>query len=445
MLAFVLVLLSTAVVIGFVKPAVAEGTIYIRANGLVEGTDKIVSVDNVTYTLTANITTDDKGIVIERDNIILDGAGYTIKGNETNDGVYLTGRNNVTIKHMNIQSFGCGIRLFYSSNIMISGNNISNPDISIHGEGIHFHYSSNIMISGNTISIQHVAITMEVASNTTMRGNTITNNNWGIGTYNFSDSNIFDNAVIDNGFGIDFNGVSVNINVCGNNVTDNDTGIRLIDEASDNFIYHNNFINNTQQASVEQDLANIWDMSYPSGGNYWSDYNGIDANEDGIGDTPYTVVVGTAQDEYPLMGPISFFDAGTWNEIIYYAHTVSNSTVSDFYFSESENLISFNVTGLDDTVGFCRVAIPNELLWCDNPEQWQIWVNNTLIEDRNVMEDTSYVYIYFDYNQSTQNVEVVGVHAIPEFPAWTSMLLILIVLIATLTIYKRRPNKTLIH
>jgi hypothetical protein len=47
---------------------------------------------------------------------------------------------------------------------------------------------------------------------------------------------------------------------------------------------------------------NFWDDSYPSGGNYWSDYTGLDLDEDGIGDTPY-IFVGN-QDNYPLMRPL---------------------------------------------------------------------------------------------------------------------------------------------
>jgi hypothetical protein len=50
--------------------------------------------------------------------------------------------------------------------------------------------------------------------------------------------------------------------------------------------------------------ANIWDKGYPSGGNYWSDYEGVDADGDGIGDTPYVILsVSYKFDETPNPGP----------------------------------------------------------------------------------------------------------------------------------------------
>ncbi|HEC94566.1 MAG TPA: DUF11 domain-containing protein, partial [Thermoplasmatales archaeon] len=68
-----------------------------------------------------------------------------------------------------------------------------------------------------------------------------------------------------------------------------------------NMIYHNNFVDNTVQAYDAEN--NIWDNGYPSGGNYWSDYNGSDNDGDGIGDTPYYVPGGSSRDRYPLMQP----------------------------------------------------------------------------------------------------------------------------------------------
>jgi hypothetical protein len=72
-------------------------------------------------------------------------------------------------------------------------------------------------------------------------------------------------------------------------------------------ICHNNFIDNYQQAY--SDSMNIWDDGYPSGGNYWSDYAGVDlctgpwqnlTGSDGIGDTPYAIDSSNL-DNYPLI------------------------------------------------------------------------------------------------------------------------------------------------
>jgi len=51
---------------------------------------------------------------------------------------------------------------------------------------------------------------------------------------------------------------------------------------------------------------NTFDNDYPSGGNYWSNYTGYDANDDGIGDTPY-VIDANNRDKYPLMSPYEYW------------------------------------------------------------------------------------------------------------------------------------------
>jgi hypothetical protein len=86
--------------------------------------------------------------------------------------------------------------------------------------------------------------------------------------------------------------------------------------ANDNIFQQNNFINNN---STVHDLRayyqtlpfspepspsfNIWDYSHK--GNYWDNYEGTDSNNDGIGDSAYTVTqVGSNVDKYPLMAPV---------------------------------------------------------------------------------------------------------------------------------------------
>jgi len=84
----------------------------------------------------------------------------------------------------------------------------------------------------------------------------------------------------------------------------------LLSSSADNWFYHNNFIDNTQQVYFYYSgYANTWDDGYPSGGNYWSDYSerSPDASEidgSGIWDTPY-VIDENNQDNYPVVPEFS--------------------------------------------------------------------------------------------------------------------------------------------
>ena len=273
-------LLTSMLTLAFnIQPVRASGTIYIRADGSVDpDTAPISSIDNVTYTFTDNIY---DMIVVERDNIVVDGAGYTLQGTGgTSQGITLEGRSNITIRNMKIEAFWYGILFSDSSNNRISGSNITaNIDFGI---CISWH-SHNNTISGNNISNTGYGFLLEDAYGNIISGNKIINSPTAI-------------RLVDS-FG--------NNSISGNTVTNkHGWGIDLY-ESSNNKIYHNNLTNNTyKQASIEKSgYANFWDDSVE--GNYWSDYedrypNATELDGSGIWDTPY-VIDEYNVDNYPIV------------------------------------------------------------------------------------------------------------------------------------------------
>jgi parallel beta-helix repeat protein len=351
-------------------------TIYIRADGSIQPpTAPISSVDNVTYTLTENIAgnvpADSSAIIIQRDNIIIDGAGYTLQGTKGSDskGIELTGISNVTIKNMKITAFYYGIWLDSSSNNSVSGNNITNNHA-----GIYLHISSGNSVSGNTVANNSYGIWLGDSSNNSVSGNNITSNWCCIQLYYSSNNNSVsgNNITASNWCCIQLYYSSNNNSVSGNNIANNLWGIALYYSSNNNTIYHNNFINNTGQVS-SYDSTNVWDDGYPSGGNYWSDYTGLDQKcgpsqdhpgSDGIGDTPY-VIDSNNKDNCPLMNPwtppaghnIAVVSAVS-SKIVIFQGFSGNITV--YGANKGEYSETFNVTVYANTTEIASMVSPLE-------------------------------------------------------------------------------------
>jgi len=137
----------------------------------------------------------------------------------------------------------------------------------------------------NTADGNQIGFWLESSSGNILEGNTATNNDGdGFKLLGSSSENILkDNMANDNSRGRGGAG-----------------GFELESFSSNNTLYHNNVIDNTQQA-FDRIGDNRWD--YKGEGNYWSDYTGKDANLDGIGDTPYAIGEGTGEvvDNFPFM------------------------------------------------------------------------------------------------------------------------------------------------
>jgi len=235
------VLLLNVLATGFrVRKVSAAGTIYIRADGSIDPPSApILNVGNVTYTFTDNIN---DSIQIQRDNITLDGAGFSLQGNGTGmaTGIYLSYRSNVTIKNMVIDGFNnTGIWLYQSSNNTVSGSLIANNT----GDGIYLEHGFLNNVFGNTITNNEgIGVYVNYGSNTTVSENTITNNTSGVrvdhtSTDNWISGNTIANNTVD---GVQIIRFSDENTVSGNNITDNRHGILVSD--SNNHTISGNYI-----------------------------------------------------------------------------------------------------------------------------------------------------------------------------------------------------------
>jgi hypothetical protein len=120
------------------------------------------------------------------------------------------------------------------------------------------------------------------------------------------------------------------------NIYSNLQTVKIWLNSNNNSVYLNNFWKNDNDAIDEN--INSWDNGEQ--GNYWDKYRGIDNNDDGIGDTPYTISEGNI-DRYPLMSMV-LPDIVTPPSNLIIVTTKSDNTPT---FSWSESVYSTGIKG----------------------------------------------------------------------------------------------------
>jgi parallel beta-helix repeat protein len=265
------------------------------------------------------ILTGDTGrIIVDRSNMTLDGRGHTIQGaiaqtsSSNIGGVFLRSVQNVTVKGFSIKDCSFGFYLDYCSNITISGNNITGTWQPV------------------PFGLLPAGIFIWDGDYNNITGNRLENNEYGMYVAEDSEHNV----------------------IVANTISGSTrAGIRLYDSSSNTF-YHNNFDNtkNVYDSGFEYSVylsINAWDDGRE--GNFWSDYNGTDADGDGVGDTPYNVE-SRNQDHYPLMeswepdtAPPSISMISPENR----TYNESNVTLA-FSISEPASKISYSLSGQDN-------------------------------------------------------------------------------------------------
>ena len=244
---FLILLSIVALFLATFSTVHGSGIIFILADGSIEGTNKIYRNGSI-YTFSGDIE-DSYGIIVNASDIIIDGNGHMLKS---------------VPRILPVGSWDFGIELSNVTSCNVTIKNLKILDFNI---GV-YSWTSNNTVEDNTIMGCNMAIFLAESPNTII-GNYIEDNIQGLfmGPLPDTHKNVF------------------------------------------NVLYHNSFVNNTMQVydcectdpHTIQHL-NIWDNGVS--GNYWSDYNGTDTNQDGIGDTPYPISSDDV-DTFPLMAPIA--------------------------------------------------------------------------------------------------------------------------------------------
>jgi len=474
----VLLVLSIVLVsLSQIEVAKAQGTIYIRADGSIEGTDKIQQDGNI-YVFTGDIF---DSIVVEKDDVVIDGAGYSLQGNGSGYGIHLIHRSYVTIRNMEIEEYDTAIRLYGGSSNTLHENDIVNNEW-----GIYVEYSENNTLSENNVTKNEVGIRITLSSNIILRNNRMNNNryNFGVSGANLVDyvndidtSNTVDDkpiyywvneqektAPLDAGHValVNCTGITVknlnltnnaegvllaftkNSTITQNTITNNGEGIELRGSSSNNTISGNYIANNEGNGvNLHSSENNLFENTIIDNGNYgillyFSHYNTISennltANELGI------YLYGSTYNNISSNAITTNIEAGLWFFGSHHNSVLSNNITDNqismhFEMQCLNNTIYHNNFVNNDLQFFADLDSVN--FW-DNDSEGNYWSNyNGTDNDGDGIGDTP--YIIAESNQDNYPL----MNVIPEFPSWIILPLLLTATLVVTLVRKRLQTRT---
>ena len=274
----------------------------------------------------SQVSSYENSLEVIADNVKI--SGFTFSSNATSmGGLYLINGNNTLITDNTIQNNSvflmgsyqiftqntvrASVECYSSSNNIIAGNRVIgdiwvNNALGFMGAT----YTTNI-ICGNIVTDGN-GIAVGGDGNIVFN-NQVSNSTCGIGTSSDASNCVLGkNEIINNDVGIKAATEGHNNTYLGNQVTANQNGAYVANIwgiGANNVFYDNNFVNNSQDVNTDTVIVGTdrnWTAhqggSFDNGerGNYWSSYNGSDANGNGVGDSPF-IIDATRRDNYPLL------------------------------------------------------------------------------------------------------------------------------------------------